>query len=96
LDPAVTTLLAALVGAGAALGAQALAPVVQSKRAHQQWLQDERAELCESLVALGYEADQAIDALRTAVVESEFNPADFDRFDEAREADTQNLQPSTQ
>jgi len=45
-------LLAAFVGAGAAIGGQALAPYLQSRRAHEQWLRDRRAERWEDLLPL--------------------------------------------
>jgi hypothetical protein len=49
---AIIALLAAFVGAGAAIGGQALAPYLQSRRAHEQWLRDRRAERWEELLPL--------------------------------------------
>jgi hypothetical protein len=49
---AIVALLAAFVGAGAAIGGQALAPYLQSRRAHEQWLRDRRAERWEDLLPL--------------------------------------------
>jgi len=51
------TLLAALVGAVAALAGQALAPVIQSSRAHRQWLRDKRSEVFEQYFALLQQAE---------------------------------------
>jgi hypothetical protein len=49
---AIIALLAAFVGAGAAIGGQALAPYLRSRRAHEQWLRDRRAERWEELLPL--------------------------------------------
>src|SRR4051794_32831141 len=51
MSQAVLALLAALVGAGAAIAAQILSPVLTSRREHAAWLRDKRAALCEEFIA---------------------------------------------
>jgi hypothetical protein len=53
-------LIAALVGACAALGGQALGPVIQSRRAHRQWLRDKRAALYEEFMAVANNAGASL------------------------------------
>ncbi|WP_222265639.1 hypothetical protein [Modestobacter marinus] len=51
MSQAVVALLAALVGAGAAVLGQLIGPVVQSRRAHRHWLRDKRTEVYEDFMA---------------------------------------------
>jgi hypothetical protein len=46
----------AVIGAGAALAGNMLGPLVGSRREHQQWLRDKRAELLEAAYAMHMEA----------------------------------------
>jgi hypothetical protein len=52
VSPAVLTLLAALVGAGAAITAQTLGPIVTARRAQRTWIRDKRASICEQYVSM--------------------------------------------
>ena len=45
-------LLVGLLGAGAGITGAVLGPFVTSKRAHNTWVRDKRAELCETYVVL--------------------------------------------
>jgi len=62
VDETVGALLAAGVGAAAALLGAGLAPVVQSRRAHKQWVRDKRAEQYEYFMALMAEASDGLRA----------------------------------
>src|SRR3954453_6185081 len=61
MSHALPTLLAAPVGAMAALGAQALGPLVTARRAHLTWQRDKRAELWERFMELLSDADKDLD-----------------------------------
>lgn len=60
MDPTIGTLLAALVGAAAALLGAGLAPIVQSRRAHQQWQRDKLAERAEAFLEVLLEASHSV------------------------------------
>jgi len=51
VSQAVLTLLAAFVGAAAAIAAQSLNPILTARRGHFAWLRDKRAALCEEFMA---------------------------------------------
>jgi hypothetical protein len=51
MSQAVVALLAALVGAAAAIAGQSLVPILTARKAHQIWLRDKRADLCEQFLA---------------------------------------------
>jgi len=69
VDEAVLTLLGAIVGAAAAVIGQLVAPVIQSRAAHQQWVRDKRVASCEELFWV----------LRSANRFSEGRPEEFPR-----------------
>jgi hypothetical protein len=67
---ALTALLAALVGAAAALVGQLLAPVIQSRHAHRVWLRDKLAGLCETYVSQLNEGAHELTSLHTRRLET--------------------------
>ncbi len=86
---AIIALLAAFVGAGAAIGGQVLAPYLQSRRAHEQWLRDRRAERWEDLLPLLDRCATAIwDLVMTLTGEIKGEPSQED-LEKAQQAITE-------
>jgi hypothetical protein len=63
VSQALVALLAALVGAGAAVLGQLIGPVVQSRRAHRHWLRDRRTAVYEDFMAVVAAASEHLHSL---------------------------------